>query len=79
MRLSLNADGSRLAVGKAAAIDLASFRVVPPQAANAPRTEHRTWPWAFALGLVALVAAWLVTRRRGGLRPARLANALRRT
>jgi hypothetical protein len=76
MRLSLSADGSRLAVGKAAAIDLASFQVVPPEAADAPRTEHRRWPLA-ALGLAALIAAWLVTRR-GRLRPTRLANALRR-
>ncbi len=78
MRLSLSADGSTLAVGKAAAIDLASFRVVPPQAAEAARTGDRTWPWALGLGLVTVVAAWLVARRRGGLRRTRLANAPRR-
>lgn len=78
MRLSLSADGSRLAVGEAAAIDLASFRVVPPQAAKPPRTEHRPWLWAFALGMAALMAAWLVRSRRGGLRRTRLANAGRR-
>jgi hypothetical protein len=78
MRLSLSADGSTLAVGKAAAIELASFRVVRSHAADAPRTDRRTWPWVFALGLAALFAAGLVTRRRGGLGPTRLANVLRR-
>jgi LPXTG-motif cell wall-anchored protein len=80
MRLSLSADGSTLAVGKAATIDLASFRVAAPKAVVPPRTGDRTWPWALGLGLVAVVAAWLVVRRRSGLRAGRtrLANTPRR-
>jgi hypothetical protein len=79
MRLAFSGDGTRLRVGDAALIDLRTFRVWPVAAAEAS-DRNLPWPWvsAAAVGLaVGLVV--LVARRRGGLRPSRPANALRRS
>jgi hypothetical protein len=84
MHLRLSADGTRLAVGKAAAIDLTSFRVESrPDASRGAEHRERLGLWvsvsATVLGLAALLAGSLLLRRRGGLSPTRLAGALRRS
>jgi hypothetical protein len=75
MRLLLSADGSRLAVGKAAEIDLTSFRLEPRTDAAEAGSGHRLRPWLVPLLLSLLVGAALAWRHAGRARPA---NAVRR-
>jgi hypothetical protein len=80
LRLALSADGTELRVGRAAAIDLRTFRVAPIAAAARPDEPSPRWPWVAvaALALAVLTAA-VVARRRGGPRRAGLAADVRRT
>jgi hypothetical protein len=82
MRLSLGRDGTELHVGKAATIDLTTFRVSAPHVAAAARSRYRDIRWAFAsatgLALAGLLAVGLA-RRRGRLNPARVSRVPRRT
>ena len=81
LRLALSADGIELRIGRAALVDLRTFGVSAASTAGARATD-RDVPWLWvsvtAVGLSAVFAGLLLARRRGRLRPARLASALRR-
>ena len=81
MRLALSGDGNQLSVGNAASVDLRTFRVLPASAAELGASDAGVlWLWVSgaAVGVAGLLfGSWLV--RRGGLRPARSAGALRRS
>jgi hypothetical protein len=73
MRLTLIADGTELRIGRAALVDLRTFRVSAPSAEEAPASDrHVPWLWvsALAVGLTVLFFGSLAVLRRGGLRPA---------